>query len=167
MSEQPPATEPPTPEEDPRLKLVYEEALRSNAQQQAVLESIHARTATLISAAAISTAFLGAQALDDGSGIAGILATMAFVASEFMAIRVLWPRDKKWMFRFNTKNLLRDYVDDTPMNLDDMRAVLAGHLEDNFASNKDGLDVLFFRFRWAAALLMIEVFLWLIELGWG
>src|SRR6266540_4904064 len=56
------ATEP----DDPRLAFVYQEGLRGLLQQQAAVESMHNRAATLIFAAAFASSLLGGPALADG-----------------------------------------------------------------------------------------------------
>lgn len=151
--------------EDGRIALVFEEARRSNTQQQRVLDELRSRTATLLSATAISTAFLGAQALAEGGfGSTGVAATLSFVAAELMCLVILVPKGK-WLFRFEVHGLLRDYVDETPVTLDHMRAILAEHLEENFQANENRMKQLFLAFRAGAGFLMIEVLLWLFELG--
>jgi hypothetical protein len=53
------------PLEDPRVALLYSEAIRTLDQQQAVVESIRGRSGILLSAAAITTSFLAGVALGD------------------------------------------------------------------------------------------------------
>lgn len=47
-------------------KVAYEEAVRALSEQQAAIDSFRTRAGLLLSAAAITTSFLGAQALDGG-----------------------------------------------------------------------------------------------------
>lgn len=65
---------------DPLYRVAYEEAIRALSLQQEVIESIRGRAGLLLSAASITTSFLGAQALDGGrSGLVAWLALSIFV----------------------------------------------------------------------------------------
>jgi hypothetical protein len=55
-------------DDDARSAFVYQEALRGLLQQQAAVESLHARAATLIFAASFASSLLGSRALEDGLG---------------------------------------------------------------------------------------------------
>jgi hypothetical protein len=56
-------------EDDPRLAFIYQEALRGLLQQQAAVESLHNRSATLIFASSFVGSLLGGRALADGLGV--------------------------------------------------------------------------------------------------
>lgn len=47
-------------------QIAYDEAVRALSQQQSTIDSLRTRAGLLLSAAAITTSFLGAQALNDG-----------------------------------------------------------------------------------------------------
>jgi len=47
-------------------RIAYDEAVRALSQQQSTIDSLRTRAGLLLSAAAITTSFLGAQALNDG-----------------------------------------------------------------------------------------------------
>jgi hypothetical protein len=49
--------------QDLLYKVVYDEAVRALSEQQAAIESVRSRAGLLLSAAAVTTSFLGAQAL--------------------------------------------------------------------------------------------------------
>jgi hypothetical protein len=55
-------------EDDPRAAFVYQEALRGLLRQQAAVQSLQTRAATLIFAASFASSLLGSQALADGVG---------------------------------------------------------------------------------------------------
>lgn len=57
--------------EDPRVAFIYQEALRGLLQQQAAVESLHNRAATLVFAASFASSLLGSRALANGVGVAG------------------------------------------------------------------------------------------------
>jgi hypothetical protein len=97
-------------DDDPRQALVYNEAVRTLEQQQAVIESIRTRAGILLSAAAIATAFLsGIVVTKHRLDVLGWLATVAFVGVVGLCMAILWPT-REWKFRANPKKLVRDYV---------------------------------------------------------
>jgi hypothetical protein len=102
--------ESPTTEEESRAAFVYQEALRGLLQQQAAVESLHARAATLIFAASFASSLLGARALDDGVGAWDWIALGLLVAIGCMAVFLLWPY-YNLTFRFDPADLLARYVD--------------------------------------------------------
>jgi len=67
--------------DDALYKVAYDEAVRALSEQQAAIESVRTRAGLLLSAAAVTTSFLGAQALQSGSStFFSWLALLAFVA---------------------------------------------------------------------------------------
>ena len=151
---------------DPRYELVWNEALRSIAQQQALLESLRNRTGTLLSAAAIATSFLGGVAFEDGRvACPGWMAVIAFAICGGLSTWVLRPRGG-WMFRYNANLLLDDYVEaDQPCSLRDMQRDLSLHMETNHAENTKKLDRMLIQYQLATGALLIEIVAWLLELG--
>lgn len=146
------------------MGLVYEEALRGIAQQQTSVEGLRARVGTLLSAASISTAFLGAQALANRTpGRWGWLAMVSFVAVVGASIAIMWPYE--WIFRRSPKALLSDYIEhDQPLALAAIHRDLAIHLEDHYERNQRKLNRLLRVFEVGCAVLALEVVAWLIEL---
>jgi hypothetical protein len=67
-----------------QYRIAYDEAVRAPSQQQNTIESLRTRAGLLLSSAAITTSFLGAQALNEGgpaipTWIAGVLLTLEVV----------------------------------------------------------------------------------------
>src|SRR5262249_49246090 len=100
----------PTADDDARAAFVYQEALRGLQQQQAGIESLRGRAATLIFAASFASSFLGARALEDGLGAWDWTALGLLVAIGGMAVFLLWPY-YNLTFRFDPEALLVRYVD--------------------------------------------------------
>jgi hypothetical protein len=155
---------------DPRLELVYQEALRGISEQQAVLESLRSRTGTLLAAASISTSFLGGIAIEGHhsvpSIIADVVAVLAFIVLGILIVLILLPRGQ-WRFRFDVETLLTGYVEAwPPASLDVMRKELARRLQANRRANETRLIRLFGYFRWASALLTIQVVGWVVGIAW-
>ena len=144
--------------------VAYDEALRAIARQQAVLDGLRSRAATIFSAAALVTAFLGAQALtrEPELDLLAWLAIIAFVAVFVLALAILWP----WGFQFvlSAEILIEDHLG---KQVSDLQKYLAGIWGKNYDRNQVRVDQLFWLFRAACAFLSIEVVLWLIKLGRG
>jgi hypothetical protein len=103
-----------TVEADPRLAFIYQEALRGLLQQQAAVESLHNRAATLIFATAFASSLLGGRALADGlDGASEWLGVGHLFVIGALAVTVLWPY-YNLSFRFDAQELLEDYVDRDP-----------------------------------------------------
>ncbi len=63
-----------------------------HSQQQSMIDSLRTRAGLLLSAAAITTSFLGAQALNDGGpSVATWLALSSFVSLSIAVLAILWP----------------------------------------------------------------------------
>jgi hypothetical protein len=97
-------------DDDPRSAFVYQEGLRGLLQQQAAVESLHARAATLIFAASFASSLLGARALADGVGAWDWIALGLLVAIGCLAVFLLWPY-YNLTFRFDPEDLIAHYVD--------------------------------------------------------
>jgi len=74
-------------------KVAYDEAVRALSEQQGAIDNLRARAGLLFSAAAITTSFLGAQALRGGSlNFSSWLALLTFFAMAATSLTILWPR---------------------------------------------------------------------------
>jgi hypothetical protein len=81
-------------------ELAYEEAVRALSQQQSVIDSFRTRAGLVLSAAAITMSFLGAQALRAGGPNAATwIALGSFFLVDVAALAILWPRS--WEFTAN------------------------------------------------------------------
>jgi hypothetical protein len=161
-------------------ELVYAASERALAQQQTVLDGLRTRASILISAAAIATSFLGAQALrppapNPRTGIApeptvhvfGWVAIAFFGLVGLFTILILFPRGD-WRFRLSPRAVIRDYVESKPPSeITEMHRDLALHMEDDYAKNDEHLRTLFNFLRLACLFLVLEVVMWIIDLGNG
>jgi len=109
-------------------EMAYDLALRSIGQQEAALDNLRARTGTLLSAASLSTAFLGALGLKDQALTGGAwIAVGLFVAMGVSSGFVLWPWG--WIFGLDTYEVIEEYVDaDDRPTLSLMQRDLAIHI---------------------------------------
>jgi hypothetical protein len=146
--------------------LAYQEALRAITQQQDVLKDIRGRSSTLLGVASISTSFLGGIALNkqDPHGLSWV-AVGAFVVLGGLTLAILLPR-AGWTFRFSARKLIAEYIEtDSPAELAEIHRDLALHLENHYDSNGQHLRVLFWLFRIATAVLVIEILMWLLAIA--
>ena len=144
-------------------ELVYEEARRGLDLQRASLDALHTRAGTLLAAAALTTTFLGGQALRDSGGPTCLewLAIAAFVGVAVLTILVLLPWKFQWALP--ASDLVNNYVDADPQpeTNEVLRDFALFHGESKI-DNKTTLETLQWCFRIAAVLLGCEVVLWLI-----
>jgi hypothetical protein len=155
----------PTAEDDARSAFVYQEALRGLLQQQAAVESLHARAATLIFAASFASSLLGARALDDGVGAWDWIALGLLVAIGGLAVFLLWPY-YNLTFRFDPEDLLTRYVDvaePTPMAA--MHRELALQIKSDWQTNGRIVRRLREALQIALILLIAEIVAWLFSIA--
>jgi hypothetical protein len=150
--------------DDPRLAFVYQEALRGLLQQQAAVESLHNRAATLVFAASFASSLLGGRALADGLGFwewAGIVLLLAIgVLTAFL----LWPY-YALSFRFDPAELLADYVETpAPQSMSEMHRALALRIKD-WHSNGRIVRRLREAFQLALVLLVLEILVWMFAIA--
>lgn len=160
MTDEPPATE-----DDSRAAFVYQEALRGLLQQQAAVESLHARAATLIFAASFASSLLGARALDDGVGAWDWIALGLLVAIGCLAVFLLWPY-YNLTFRFDPEVLLARYVDVAePPALALIHRELAIQIKADWQANGRIVRRLREALQVALILLIAEIAAWLISIA--
>jgi hypothetical protein len=121
--------------DDPRLAFVYQEALRGLLQQQAAVESLHNRAATLVFAASFASSLLGGRALADGLGFWDWMGVVLLLAFGVLTVFLLWPY-YNFSFRFDAAELLTDYVDSAaPQSMSGMHRALALRIKDDWQNN--------------------------------
>ncbi len=150
---------------DPRLALIYEEAVRGLAQQQALVESFGNRAGSLIFATAFASSLLGGTALADGLGAwEWIALTLLFVIGALIAL-MLWPY-YHYTFRLDPAELLRDYGEGST-SLAEMHRALALRLEAYRTGNWRIIQRLRLALQLALILFILEIFAWLVAIGRG
>jgi hypothetical protein len=150
---------------DLSYRVAYDEAVRALSQQQSMIDSLRTRAGLLLPAAAITTSFLGAQALSAGGPTLVTWSALgAFVAVAVAVLAALWPH--RLEFTADAANVIESYVEtDEPVLASAIHRDLSLHMHDSYTENKQGQKQLAFRFRLAACLLTLEVILWLIDLA--
>ena len=152
-------------EDDTRAAFVYQEALRGLLQQQAAVESLHARAATLIFAASFASSLLGARALENGVDPWDWVALGLLVAIGGLAVFLLWPY-YNLTFRFDPEDLLARYVDVAdPMPMAAMHRELALRIKADWVRNGRIVRRLREALQVALILLLLEIVAWLISIA--
>jgi hypothetical protein len=155
----------PEADDDTRSAFVYQEALRGLLQQQAAVESLHGRAATLIFAASFVSSLLGARALEDGVGAWDWTALGLLVAIGALAVLMLWPY-YNLTFRFDPEELLARYVDvPEPVPMAEMHRELALRIKADWARNGRIVRRLREAMQFALILLLAEIVVWLVSIA--
>jgi hypothetical protein len=147
-------------------KVAYDEAVRALSEQQAAIESVRGRAGLLLSAAAVTTSFLGAQALQGGSSNpSSWLALVAFVAVAATSLAILWPRG--WESTANSGRLESLIESAEEIRIEDLYRDLSLRMQVSFSANHQGLHQLAALFQVTSGLLTIEVVLWIVAIASG
>jgi hypothetical protein len=152
-------------DKDVLYKVAYEEAVRALSEQRVAIDSLRARAGLLLSAAAITTSFLGAQALGSGeSSTFSWLALTGFLGLAIISLAILWPRS--WEFATDQSGLIRSYIEaEQPAPIEILHRDLSLHMDNSYLESWEGFGQLAALFQVASGLLTIEVILWIIAIA--
>jgi hypothetical protein len=152
-------------EKDLLYKVAYDEAVRALSEQQVVIESFRSRAGLLFSAAAITTSFLGSQALRCGSSnFASWLALFCFVAVAVASLVVLWPR--RWESGASPRDVIETYVEgEEAAPIEELHRDLSIHMHNSYLENREGLKRLTVFLQVASGLLTLEVLSWVVAVA--
>jgi hypothetical protein len=150
---------------DDPYELVYAEAVRQLSQQREAFESLRTRAGMLLSAAAIASSLLGAQAFAAGRlNGGGWLAVVAFAGLGLAVIAILWPR-AEWDVSASARRLIETSVEsDSPLPLRLLHRELAIQIDASYSENGARYEVLVRCLRLAALLLNLEIAGWIADL---
>jgi hypothetical protein len=155
----------PSADDEARAAFVYQEAMRGLMQQQAGIQSLQARAATLIFAASFASSLLGSQALDDGLGVWDWFALGLLFAIGALAVLMLWPY-YNLTFRFDPEDLLTRYVDVAePLPMPAIHRELALRAKADWQRNGRVVRRLREALQLALVLLLVEIAAWLFSIG--
>lgn len=142
-------------------KVAYDEAVRTLSEQQAAIDSFRSRAGLLLSAAAVTTSFLGAQAMQAHSAkFASWMALVSFVAVAATSLAILWPR--RWEFTASPRDVIEGYIESSePIRVEILYRDLSLRMHRSYLENHRGLERLAVSFQAASGLLTIEVVLWI------
>jgi hypothetical protein len=145
--------------------LAYAESTRAIELQAHMLDALHSRCGTLITAASVTTAFLGSAALEHSTFEAlAVLAIIAFLGVLGLALWIIVPRDG-WAFSLGADTLLGDWQGGRCGTAAEMKAFVARTIEQNWDANNAIMTTLYTRFAVATVLLGADALLWAIKLS--
>jgi hypothetical protein len=151
--------------DDPRIAFVYQEALRGLLQQQAAVESLHNRAATLVFAASFASSLLGSRALADGVGGWDWVAISLLLVIGALTVALLWPY-YNLTFRFDPEELLDTYVDtEHSASMSDMHRRLALRIKADWRRNGRIVRRLRELFQIALVVLLAEIVAWMLSVA--
>lgn len=150
---------------DQLYKVAYDEAVRALSEQQAIIDSVRNRAGLLLSAAAVTTSFLGAQALHEGDpGFYAWLALAGFTGVAAASLAVLWPR--RWEITASSGDVIATYIESAePAPIEELHQELSLHMHGSYLLNQKDLEKLFVFFQIAGFLLAVEVVLWIVAIA--
>jgi hypothetical protein len=133
--------------------------------QSSVLDEIRTRTGILLSAASVSSAFLGAADLTRHPRFAFLtwLALGAFGLLVVICLRILRPHGG-WCFAHDSEALLTEYVD-SGTSIDEMHRQLARAADGHWETNNSKMKWMFRGFRAGSLFLGLSIALWLLDLN--
>jgi hypothetical protein len=132
---------------------VYDESFRTLAQQALVLDGLRARAGAILTAANVSTAFLGGLAFshEDASGgshgtplteIPGLVMICLFVVVVFLSLLAITP-SRRWVVAHHPHDLLAEYVDPGPqISISEFRRTISYYNGINYDANSRQLRLL-------------------------
>lgn len=152
-------------DKDILYRVAYDEAVRALSEQQVVIDSFRTRTGLLLSTAAITTSFLGAQALKVGDLTASAWLAMAgFAGVALASLAILWPR--RWEVATGPSKIIDTYIEaEEPAPIEAVHRDLSLHLYRSYNDNQAGLGQLALFFQIASGLLIAEVIFWIIAIA--
>ena len=138
--------------------LRYDQALRLTSAQRDALNELRSRTGLLISAATISTSFLGSVGAKGKHGfpLEFLWALAPFGTSILLAILTLLPLFT-WKFDLDSKNFAAVKGQD----FDSMLSDLANAHEENAVENKGRLNMLYILFAVSAFAMLWSIVAWI------
>lgn len=147
--------------QDLLYKVAYDEAVRTLSEQQTAVESFRSRAGLLLSTSAVTTSFLGAQAIKGGGSKALTwLALLGFVGAAATSLVILWPR--RWELSANPRNVVESYIESSEaIQIEGLYRALSLRMHRSYLENQRGLRSLAVYLQAASGLLTVEVILWI------
>ena len=146
-------------------EVAYEEAARALSEQLSLIDSFRTRAGLLLSAAAITTSVLGAQALDHGPiGYVAWAALASFFAVAVLSLAILWPRPRE--LGADSMKIIEECVGmDEPKWVGDVHRALALRVQRSCETNQRDLVQMAILFEVVGGLLAIEILAWIMAIA--
>lgn len=145
---------------DQLYKVAYDEAVRALSEQQAEIDSLRTRGGILLSATALTTSFLAAQALHGGGSSLAWLGLAIFGGAAAASLSILWPY--RWQLTMDLHEIVEAYIEsEHPAAIEALYRELTQHMHASYLQNREGLNLLTILFQVASGLLVLEIGLWI------
>jgi hypothetical protein len=146
-------------------RLAYDEALHAVASQEAVIENFRGRAGLLLSGAAIATFFLGGQALRTGELTPwSWVAIAVFALLGLATLVILWPWG--WTFEIDPATIVRAHIEtENHIPVHAIHRELIFHRALLLGDRSRRIRRLVWGFRIAAALLLTNIAIWVLDLA--
>lgn len=147
------------PDRAAAYELAYREGVRALEDQRSIIDGYRTRAGLLLSAAAISTSFLGSAALDRSASVLCSLALGVFVLLGLLLVAMLWPSDDARLTG-RPRRLIEAYVEPNLVQVALIHRDLAMHDDANFMRNRARMWRFELLFRMSSILLVLNTILW-------
>jgi hypothetical protein len=144
-------------------EIAYNEAVRGLDEQAAALREVRSRSGTLLAAASLVTAFLGADPLTEPLGGAAWVAVAFFVLVATCSVLILLSGD--WKFSASPRMIFQEVESAGTGSVEAAYEELAHQLEAAHDENEERLDRTHWLIRGASVFLAIEVGTWIWSLA--
>jgi hypothetical protein len=142
--------------------LAFEEAGKSLAYQERIVEQLRGRGAGIAATAAVTMSIFGGPAIGRGATSEALyVATAAFVGACFCVLGLLWPRHL--VAATDVGELLPTYAEPNHAPLALVHRELAVHRADGFVRNRNVIDRMTRLSRVALVLLSVEILAWVVN----
>lgn len=155
------------------VDIAYQHAKENLASQRAALDNLRARSAAVITAAAVIASFLGGQALADTKTVPGVASPVpdrslqfwesfgfgGFVLVLALSAWIIRPKSEAWTFRLDANWILREATKDGDADTGvghRQKRELTGYMETYYGENQAKLVKLFKLLQLSVVLLIVE-----------
>jgi hypothetical protein len=146
--------------------LFYEEAMRAIDQQRQTLADVRARAGVLLSGLVLAASFMASASVRDQVNVAGVLATVFFIASTAVLVALLRAK-RGWRWGVDLQLVLGTYIEgDPPATLAEIHRSRAYYVAyDDLPKNEDKLDAMHDLFGLASTFGVAAVVFWLMAIA--
>jgi hypothetical protein len=153
------------PDRDALYKVAYDEAARALSEQLTLIDSFRNRAGLLLSGSAVTSSFLGAQAL--GGGVPNAMcwiALAAFAGGAIASLSILWPRYEE--FSADSQKVIMSCIEaEAFQSVEELHRDLALSMRESYVENWASLGRLAALFQIASALLVIQTVAWIVAIA--
>lgn len=149
---------------DALYKVAYDEAVRALSDQRIGMDSVRSRAGLLLSAASVTTSFLGARSFEAGAlSPISWSALTSFISMALVSLAILLPPQGE--FSADAREVIDAYIEaPEPALIGRLHRDLALHMHGSYVNNMEALDRLATLFQVACGLLIVEMIFWVLSI---